>query len=90
MEGKSLRDRVNCLKDLYLDKDPFLSVTEIPDGFRMVERNCPFLNVASRQPALCSVSVSVLTQLLGVRVVREESFNRETAAVFSMSISTNR
>ncbi|HVZ79806.1 MAG TPA: DNA-binding protein [bacterium] len=74
LEGKPLRDKVNCLKDLYLEKDPFLSVTETADGFRMVEGNCPFLNVASRQPALCSVSVSVLTQLLGVKVVREERF----------------
>jgi predicted ArsR family transcriptional regulator len=39
-----------------------------------MEGNSPFLNVATQQPALCSVSVSALTQLLGVKVVREERF----------------
>jgi len=33
-----------------------------------------FLKVALQQPALCSVTVSILTQLLGVKVVRVERF----------------
>ncbi len=74
LAGKSLSEKVKSLKDLYLAKDPFTSVSETSDGFRLVEGNCPFLNVASRQPALCSVSVFALTQLLGVKVVREERF----------------
>ena len=45
------------------------------DGeLRLIERNCPFLNVASRRPALCSVTVSTLSRLLGYRVVREKRF----------------
>jgi predicted ArsR family transcriptional regulator len=39
-----------------------------------VENNCPFLNVAAQQPALCSVTVSTLTRLLGLQVTREERF----------------
>jgi predicted ArsR family transcriptional regulator len=74
LEGKSLPEKLKRLKDVYQEKDPFTSVTETPDGFRLVEGNCPFLNVASQQPALCSVTVSMLTQLLGVKVVREERF----------------
>ena len=37
-------------------------------------RRRPFLNVATERPAVCSVSVSLLSQLLGVEVVREERF----------------
>jgi predicted ArsR family transcriptional regulator len=62
------------LKGLYLDDDPFMDVEHGPDGIRLIERNCPFLNVAVAHPALCSISVSMLTRLLGVRVVREERF----------------
>jgi len=74
LEGKTLAEKLKALKGLYLAKDPFTSVSKAPDGFRLVEGNCPFLNVASQQPALCSVTVSTLTQLLGVKVVREERF----------------
>ncbi len=74
LEGRTLAEKVKGLKDLYLAKDPFTSVVETPDGFRLVENNCPFLNVASQQPALCSVTVSMLARLLGVQVVREERF----------------
>ncbi len=74
LEGKTLAEKLKRLKDLYLEKDPFTSLSETADGFKLVEGNCPFLNVASQQPALCSVTVSMLTQLLGVKVIREERF----------------
>lgn len=74
LEGKTLPEKLKALKELYLSKDPFTSVEEVPGGYRLVENNCPFLNVATQQPALCSVTVSMLTRLLGVQVVREERF----------------
>jgi len=74
LEGRTLPEKLKALKELYLAKDPFTSVEEIPGGYRLVENNCPFLNVAAQQPALCSVTVSMLTRLLGVKVVREERF----------------
>ena len=74
LEGKTLPEKLRSLRELYLSKDPFTSVEETADGFRLVENNCPFLNVATQQPALCSVTVSMLTRLLGVKVVREERF----------------
>ena len=40
----------------------------------LIERNCPFLSVARKHPALCTVSVCTLSRLLGVRVVREQRF----------------
>jgi predicted ArsR family transcriptional regulator len=72
LAGKSLPEKLKALKDLYQAKDPFTRVEESKDGLRLVEGNCPFLSVASQQPALCSVTVSVLSRLLGVEVVREE------------------
>jgi predicted ArsR family transcriptional regulator len=76
LEGLSLADRLNALRALYAPEDPFMSVEPAEGGFRLIERNCPFLNTALRRPALCSVSVHVLTRLLGVMVVREERFQQ--------------
>ncbi len=74
LQGKSLQERVAALQAVYRDGDPYMSVETGRDGIRLIERNCPFLNVASRRPALCSVTVRALERLLGVRVVREERF----------------
>ncbi len=74
LDGLSLDARIEALKGLYIDDDPFMDVERGPDGIRLIERNCPFFNVASAHPALCSVSVSVLMRLLGVKVIREERF----------------
>jgi predicted ArsR family transcriptional regulator len=76
LKGKSLRERVDALRDIYLQDDPFTAVESDGAGLRLVERNCPFLNIALRRPALCSVTVSALTRLLGVRVEREECFQK--------------
>ncbi len=74
LAGKSLEERVAALKNVYLKGDPFMSAEIGRQGIRLVERNCPFLNVASQRPALCSVTLSTLQRLLGVRVVREKRF----------------
>lgn len=74
MAGKSLADRLEALKDLYFKDDPHTEVDTSSNGVRLIERNCPFLNVATRRPALCSVTVSTLSRLLGFRVTREERF----------------
>jgi predicted ArsR family transcriptional regulator len=74
LTGKSLRERVEALKGVYEAEDPFMRVEEAPGGFQLVEQNCPFLNVALHRPGLCSVTVSLLSRLLGVQVVREERF----------------
>ncbi|HWE25754.1 MAG TPA: winged helix-turn-helix transcriptional regulator [Myxococcales bacterium] len=72
--GKSLRERVEALRGVYEGEDPFMEVEEVAGGFRLVEHNCPFLNVAMERPAVCSVTVSLLSRLLGVTVVREQRF----------------
>jgi predicted ArsR family transcriptional regulator len=74
LRDMTLEQKVEALKGLYIEHDPFMEVEKVEDGFRLVERNCPFLNTAMRRPALCSVSVNALTRLLGVRVDREEKF----------------
>lgn len=74
LHGKSLKERVMALQEIYGGGDPYMSVEVSRGGVRLIERNCPFLNVASRRPALCSVTVSALERLLGVSVVREERF----------------
>jgi len=74
LAGKTLPERLEALKHIYQQDDPFVVVETNGDGLRLIERNCPFLDVARRRPALCSVTVSTLTRLLGYQVVREKKF----------------
>jgi predicted ArsR family transcriptional regulator len=74
LAGKSLPERIKALKGIYDVEDAYTSVKKDARGYVLVERNCPFLNVALKRPRLCSVTISTLTRLFGVRVVREERF----------------
>lgn len=74
LEGKSLEERLEILKNIYVEDDPFTSVQSGDAEPGLIERNCPFFNVASRQPRLCSVTISTLSRLLGYRVRREKKF----------------
>jgi predicted ArsR family transcriptional regulator len=76
LTGKTLHEKLQALTSLY---DPqggtaYAHVENGGGGLRLVEQNCPYLNVASERPAICSISVSLLSSLLGVEVVREERF----------------
>lgn len=76
LQDKSLLERLEALKGIYLEDDAYMEVDqdEANGELRLVERNCPFLNVASRRPVLCSVTVSTLSRLLGHTVSREKRF----------------
>jgi len=74
LEGLSLKEKLNALSGLYEDKDAYMQVEWRADGPALIERNCPFFNVAQKHPAICSVSVNTLERLLGCKVVREERF----------------
>ena len=76
LRGLPMGERVQALKDWYLKDDPHMQVEQVEDGYRLVERNCPFINTAMSRPALCSVSVNAISRLLGVRVEREEQFQK--------------
>lgn len=72
LTGLSTIERLNVLKDFYKKDDSFMEVENNDDSYSLIERNCPFHNVAMKRPILCSVSVSVLTHLLGCSVKREK------------------
>lgn len=74
LEALPLEERVRALEDLYQKADAFMEIDRDGDDFRLIERNCPYLNAALHRPALCSISVHVLSVLLGRRVVREQRF----------------
>lgn len=73
LRDKSLDERLTLLQDYYLKDDPFISI-ERNGHVALVERNCPFTNVAMERPHLCSITVNALTRLLGLRVSRERKF----------------
>ena len=68
----SLFERLELLKDFYAKNDTYMEVVKKGENYYLIERNCPFHNVALKRPILCSVTVSVLTQLLGCKVHREQ------------------
>jgi predicted ArsR family transcriptional regulator len=91
LAGKTLREKVEALRDVYEGEDPFMDAEEAPGGFRLVEHNCPFLNVALQRPALCSTTVSLLSRLLGVEVLREEKFqNGDGRCIFRVMLDRPR
>lgn len=76
LQDKSLPEQVEKLKGIYLEDDAYMDVRqdEASGDFLLVERNCPYLNVALRRPTLCSVTSSTLSRLLGHVVTREKRF----------------
>lgn len=74
LKGKSDLEKAEALRALYFDADGFMDVRREGKDLLLVERNCPYLEVAQQRPALCGVSVNVLARLFGARVVREERF----------------
>lgn len=83
LQGLSVHKRVEALKDLYLRDDAYMEVEKSENAISLIEHNCPFLNVATKRPAVCSVTVSTLTQLLGYKVERTERFqNGDGRCVF--------
>lgn len=87
LRGLTLDERLEALKEIYLDDDPYMEVENSGDQLSLIERNCPFLNVAKERPILCNVTVNMLTKLLGYRVIREERFqNGDGRCVFRVKL----
>lgn len=76
LEGETLRQRMQALRGIYFDKDPYTEVRHDEDGALLIEHNCPYLTAAQNEPRLCSVTVSTLKRLLGVEVERTERFQQ--------------
>ena len=74
--GKPLAEQLEALTAIYAESDPHTEVQEDADGLLLVERNCPFLAGALERPALCSLTVSALSRLLGHKVRRESTFQK--------------
>jgi predicted ArsR family transcriptional regulator len=74
LAGLTLEQKLKALSSLYEDQDAYMQVEWKDGGPALIERNCPFFNVAQKHPAICSVSVNTLERLLGFKVVREQRF----------------
>jgi predicted ArsR family transcriptional regulator len=75
VQGKSMDERIALLKNYYSPADEFADVEK--DGSScIVQRNCPYLNVAMSHAELCSMTTSVLSRLLGCEVTRTREFQR--------------
>jgi predicted ArsR family transcriptional regulator len=76
LNGLSLAEKLEALKNLYISNDLFMDVDYDHETKTMIliERNCPFYDVAMHRPVLCNVTLNTLTRLLGYHVVREKRF----------------
>jgi predicted ArsR family transcriptional regulator len=74
VRGTSLRSKMEGLRAVYHDDDAFTEVESRGSDLVLVEKCCPYLNVALEQPIICSTTVSTLRRLLGHEVVRERRF----------------
>lgn len=74
LKSMDVKQKLKALCSLYEDKDAYMEVEWKEGAPALIERNCPFLNVAQKHPAICSVSVNTLERLLGYQVVREQRF----------------
>lgn len=76
LKGLSLVEKLEALKNLYIQNDLFMDVDDDHEtkSTILIERNCPFYDVAMQRPVLCNVTLNSLTRLLGYRVVREKRF----------------
>src|SRR5262249_34604376 len=57
MRQMPLQARMQALKDWYIKDDPHMVTEPAEGGYRLIERNCPYINTAMNRPSLCSVSV---------------------------------
>lgn len=73
LRGKTLEQKLEMLKNYYRDGDEFTSV-EHTRGPALIERNCPFLDVAHSKPAICCTTINVLSRVLGCEVRRRRTF----------------
>ena len=64
----------DVLRNIYRDDDPYTGVERRGEDVVLVERNCPYLEVAMERPSICSTTVSALHRLTGCEVVRERRF----------------
>lgn len=68
-------EQVRRLREIYFPNDEFMEVLHDGNGgYRLIERNCPYLALAQKRQEICSVTVHCLSRLLDRRVVREERF----------------
>lgn len=87
LQGLSVEEKVEALTELYLQEDAFMKIEKKGDMIQLIEHNCPFLNIATKRPTLCSVTVSTLRSLLGYEVNRTETFqNGDRKCVFQIAL----
>jgi predicted ArsR family transcriptional regulator len=65
---------IEALRSIYHANDPYTDLEKSERGYRLIERNCPYLQFASERPLFCSTTVSALRRLTNAEVVREERF----------------
>lgn len=69
-----LPQKMDALRAIYREDDPFTGVERRGADYVLVERNCPYLDLARKRPDICSTTISALRRLTGCEIVRERRF----------------
>ena len=72
--GTSLAQRLAAAREIYVDGDEYTAVEQRGTDYVVVEKNCPFIDVAIERPVICSTTVSALRRFTGREVIRERRF----------------
>ena len=70
----ALDRKMDALRAIYAEGDPFVEVERRGDDYVLIERNCPYLSAALARPDMCSTTVSTLRRLTGCQIVRVRRF----------------
>lgn len=66
-----------ALRAIYRADDSYVDIEQSERGYRVIERNCPYLQFATERPLFCSTTISTLRRLSGCEVIREERFQED-------------
>ncbi len=75
LQNADIETRLETLRRVYAEDDSYITVERGTDGrLRLIERNCPFFDVAMAHPELCGLTINTASRFVGRRVIREEKF----------------
>jgi len=72
VSGKGLAERVREVTAIRQEEGAMAEQEKVPEGYMLLQHNCPAHNVATSHPEICDAERQYLNRLLGVDVTRVE------------------
>lgn len=72
VSGKELAERVREVATIRQEEGAMAEQEKVPEGYLLLQHNCPAHNVAASHPEICDAERQYLNRLLGAEVTRVE------------------